>query len=160
MASLKDKATTQIDKAREKADDALKTARTKANEAVGVTRAKTAEAVAATRKGAETAARKTSQGIDKNPIVAVLGGLAIGAIAAALIPKTRREDDLIGKAGRKVRDTAKGAAKAARETGLDQLDTLGVNAGAAKDQLRDIATRVAKAASAATDAATRSVRRK
>ncbi len=160
MANLKDKATKQIDKARGKADEALKIARTKASEAADVTRAKTAEAVAATRKGAKTAARKTSEGIDRNPIGAVLGGLAIGAIAAALLPKTRRENELVGEAGRKARETAKGAAKAARETGKEQLDALGISGSAAKDQIRDIATRIAKAAGAATEAAAGSVRSK
>ena len=76
---------------------------------------------------AERAARQTGDGIERNPLAAIAGGLAIGAIVAALIPRTAREDKLAGNVGRKVRATASKAATTARETAKNQLDELGVN---------------------------------
>lgn len=160
MTEMKDKAADQLRQARQKADDAIKTARTKANEAAAASRDRAAKAAEKARKSAEQAARKTGDGLKTNPLAAVLGGIAIGAIAAALLPKTDREDSVLGKAGKTARKAAKGAVQAARDVGKEQLDTLGLNADAAKSQLRDIVTKVGQAASAATGAAADSIRKK
>src|SRR5688572_4118714 len=69
-----------------------------ARQAFESARERTAAAYATARERAgsayETAGRKTSQGIDSNPVAAVVGGLAIGALVAALLPRTSREDEL------------------------------------------------------------------
>ena len=140
MSEFKDKASEQLRQAREKADDALKAARTKASEAADASRERAVKAAAASKRNAEQAARKTVESVKTNPLAAVLGGIAIGAITAALLPKTSREDDMLGKVGKTARKAAKGAAQAARDVGKEQLDTLGVNADAAKSQLRDLVT--------------------
>ena len=107
-----------------------------------------------------SAKTKTNESLEKNPIAALVGGLAIGAIAAALLPKTKRESDMLGKASDKVRSTASYAAKAARDAGKDQLDALGLNSGAARDQLRSVIDKIGQAASTASKAATDAVRKK
>lgn len=107
-----------------------------------------------------SAKKTTSEGLEKNPIAALVGGLAIGAIAAALLPKTKRESEMLGKASNKVRSTAATAAKAAREAGKEQLDVLGLNSTAARDQLRSVIDKVGQAASTASKAATDAVRKK
>ena len=101
-----------------------------------------------------------SESLEKNPIAALVGGLALGAIAAAMLPKTKRESDMLGKASNKVRSTASTAAKAARDAGKDQLDALGLNSGAARDQLRGVIEKIGQAASTASKAATDAVRKK
>jgi hypothetical protein len=127
---------------RKVADDALKTAKERASEAVAIS-----------KETASMAAKVTADRLEGNPIAAVIGGLALGAIAAALLPRTQREDDLVGGVGTKVRETATNAAKAARDAGKAQLDALGVTPEAAKDQFRDIAKKIGQAASSASSAA-------
>jgi hypothetical protein len=107
-----------------------------ARQAYESARERTAAAYAAARDKAESAyevaGRRAGEGIDSNPVAAVVGGLAIGAIVAALLPRTRREDELLGTAGRRLNESAREAARAAREAGKGQLDELGLN----KDGLR------------------------
>jgi ElaB/YqjD/DUF883 family membrane-anchored ribosome-binding protein len=102
-----------------------------ARQAFESARERTAAAYATARERAgsayETAGRKTSQGIDSNPVAAVVGGLAIGAIVAALLPRTSREEELLGGVGRKINDSAREAARAAKEAGRGQLDELGLS---------------------------------
>lgn len=107
-----------------------------ARQAFEAARERTASAYAAAREKAgsayQTAGRRAGEGIDSNPVAAVFGGLAIGAIVAALLPRTRREDEMLGDVGRKINDSAREAAAAAREAGRGQLDELGLS----KDGLR------------------------
>jgi hypothetical protein len=94
-------------------------------------RERTTAAYAAARERAgsayETAGRRTSEGIESNPVAAVFGGLAIGAIVAALLPRTRREDEMLGTVGRRINDGAREAARAARDAGKSQLDEIGLS---------------------------------
>ena len=103
-----------------------------ARQAYESARERTAAAYAAARDRAGSAYESAGSGIDANPVAAVVGGLAIGAIVAALLPRTRREDELLGTAGRRLNESAREAARAARAAGKDQLDELGLN----KDGLR------------------------
>jgi ElaB/YqjD/DUF883 family membrane-anchored ribosome-binding protein len=119
-----------------------------------------AKAVDTAKSRVRTTASKTGQSLDNNPITALIGGLAIGAIAAALLPKTKRESEAFGKASNKVRSTASAAAKAARDAGKEQLDALGLNSSAARDQLRGVIEKIGQAASTASKAATDAVRKK
>jgi hypothetical protein len=97
---------------------------TGAAEAYRTARERTATAYEGARGSARDAGRRAVQGIEANPVAAVVGGLALGALAAALLPKTRREEELLGSVGRRINDTAKEAARAAREAGREQLDSL------------------------------------
>ena len=112
-----------------------------ARQAFESARERTAAAYATARERAgsayETAGRKTSEGIDSNPVAAVVGGLAIGAIVAALLPRTSREDELLGSVGRKINDSAREAARAAREAGKGQLDELGLSRDGIRSKLDD-----------------------
>lgn len=104
--------------------------------------------------------KPTRDGLENNPIVALIGGLALGAITAALLPKTQRESKWLGKTSDSLRDTASNAANAARKAGKSQLDTLGVNSSAARDQLRDVIEKIGQAATTASKAASDSFRKK
>lgn len=149
-----------LEKGRIKASDAAHAAKVKANDAAQSAKVKANKAAETTRAGAKQAAAKTAESVDRNPIGAIVGGLALGAIVAALLPRTAREDKIAGDVGRKVRKTAKSAATNARDVAKEQLDALGVNADAAKGQLRDLVGRIGEAASSAGSAAADTIRKR
>ena len=95
LASAKATTSKKSAAAREKAADAYEKGREAA-----------ARGVQQSRDYAHKAAEKTSQGIDKNPLAIVLGGVAIGAIVGALLPRTERETKLMGKTGKKLNKKA------------------------------------------------------
>lgn len=165
-----------------KIGDSIKTASDTAKEGLASAKAKTSETSAAARekaaeayeKGREAAARgvqqsrdlahkaveKTGDGIDKNPLAIVLGGIAIGAIVGALLPRTERETKLMGKAGKKLNKKAKEMAKAAKNAGTDKVDSLGLNGDAVREQFRDLVSKAAEAVKAAGQAASEAAKKK
>jgi ElaB/YqjD/DUF883 family membrane-anchored ribosome-binding protein len=149
-----------VDELREKVNAAYASGRDKAETALKTVRDSSAKAAAATKDSVKTAAKSTTEGLEKNPLIALVGGIALGAIAAALLPKTERETKTFGKTSSRLRETASSAVKAARTAGKDQLDALGVNSGAARDQLRDVISKIGEAATTATKAATDAVRKR
>ena len=82
-----------------------------------------------------------------------MGGLAIGALVAAMLPGTAREGKLLGPLGKRLTDTAAGAAQAARDAGKAELDALGLNRDAARNQAGKLFEGVLKAMSTAGSAA-------
>ena len=94
---------------------------------IAAARERTATAYEEARASARSAGKRTLEGIEANPVAAVVGGLALGAIAAALLPKTRREEELLGDVGRRLNETARDAAKTATERGREQIVDLGLN---------------------------------
>jgi len=158
-----------------KIGDSIKTATDTAKESLATAKAKTTDTSAAARekaaeayeKGREAAARgvqqsrdiahnvaiKTNDGIDKNPLAIVLGGIALGAIVGALLPRTERETKIMGKAGKKLNKKAKEMAKAAKAAGKEQVDSLGLNGDAVREQFRDLVSKAALAVKAAGEAA-------
>lgn len=103
---------------------------------------------------------KARESIEKNPLATVLGGIALGAISAALLPKTRQEDKHLGPLGQKARARAKDAALAAKENGIAHLDSIGINREAAASQFRDLVGKFGEAVSAAGSAAAKAARNK
>ena len=126
-------------------------------------RERTAAAYATARERAESAyesaGRRASEGIDSNPVAAVAGGLAIGAIVAALLPRTRREDELLGTVGRRINDGAREAARAAREAGKGQLDELGLSRDGLQSKLNDFTDRAVGAVKSSAGAAAGAARK-
>jgi ElaB/YqjD/DUF883 family membrane-anchored ribosome-binding protein len=165
-----------------KIGDSIKTAADSAKESLATAKAKTTETSAAARekaaeayeKGREAAARgvqqsrdmahkaaiKTGDGIDKNPLAIVLGGIALGAIVGALLPRTERETKIMGKAGKKRNKKAKSMANAAKAAGKDKVDSLGLNGDAVREQFRDLVSKAAEAVRAAGQAATEAAKKK
>ncbi|MGZ8297877.1 MAG: hypothetical protein ACXW27_11640 [Allosphingosinicella sp.] len=128
-----------------------------ARQAFESARERTAAAYATARERAgsayETAGRRTSEGIDSNPVAAVIGGLAIGAIVAAVLPRTGREDELLGTVGRKINDGAREAARAAKDAGRGQLDELGLNRDGLRSKLDEFTDRAVGAVKSSAGAA-------
>lgn len=164
-----------------KIGDSIKTAADSAKDGIAAAKVKTSETSAAAKekaaeayeKGREAAARgvqqsrdlahkaaeKTSDGIDKNPLAIVLGGIAIGAIVGALLPRTERETKVLGKAGKKLNKKAKKMADAAKAAGKDKVESLGLNGDAVRDQFRDLVSKAAEAVKAAGQAATEAAKK-
>jgi len=116
-------------------------------------RAAAEKALETTRETAREAARRTSQGIEANPLAVLVGGVAIGVLAGAVIPRTEQESKLLGPVGKRINDTAAGAAQAAKDAGKAELDALGLNREAARDQVGKLLDGVIKALSSAGSAA-------
>ena len=131
-----------------------------AAEAYRAARERTATAYADARGSARDVGRRAVDGIQANPVAAVAGGLAIGALAAALLPKTRREEELLGGVGRKINDGAREAARAAREAGKTQLDELGLSRDGIRSKLDDFTGKAVGAVKASAGAATSAARGK
>jgi ElaB/YqjD/DUF883 family membrane-anchored ribosome-binding protein len=107
-----------------------------------------------------SAGRRTSESIDANPLVAVAGGLALGAILGALLPRTDREEKLLGPAGRRINDTARQAANAARDAGRQQLDELGLSRDGLRSRLDGFTDKAVSAVRTSAGAAAGSVKTK
>jgi hypothetical protein len=137
----------------QRAADAYQTARERTSAAYATARERAGSAY-------ESAGRRTSEGIESNPVAAVVGGLALGAIVAALLPRTQREEQLLGSTGRRINDTARDAARAAREAGRQQLDELGLSREGLRSRLDGITDQAVGVARSSAGAAAGTVKKK
>lgn len=133
--------------------DAADTARERASDAYQAARDRTSAAYDSAREGATRARQRTSDGIDSNPVAALIGGLAIGGVIAALLPRTRKEEELLGGYGGRIKEGARDAARAAREAGVSKLDELGYNRAAVKEKLQAVREDISEVATAAAERA-------
>lgn len=135
----------RLSSAKQRASETLGTARTRASDAYSTARDRTSSAYDSARERASSATRATAEGIDANPGAALIGGLALGALAAVLLPKTRKEEELLGTYGRQINEKAKEAARAAKEAGQSKLDEMGLNKDTAKQKLSEVANQAKEA---------------
>lgn len=107
----------------------------------------------------DKAAEVSRQSTDNHPLALLAGGLALGALIGAMLPKTERERKLVGTKGRGVTDRAKRAIDAARDVGTSKIKELGSSKEIFKSQVKDMVSKSGEAAKAAAlaakDAATR-----
>ncbi len=107
---------------------------------------------------------------NEHPLVVGALGIAAGALLAATIPSTRREDEWVGEtsdrladnARRKAEqgvDTARRATRAAATGAQDEAQKQGLTPEAAEDALRGAAEKVERVAHAAGDAASQEAKR-
>ena len=148
------------DSAKAKTTRSSAAARQKASEAFEKSKDAAAAGAEKSRVMARQAKEKTSDGIDKNPLAIVLGGIAIGAIVGALLPRTEREAKVLGKAGKKLNKKARKMAEAAKAAGVGQADMLGLNGEAVRVQFRELVSKAAVAVRAAGQAATEAAKDK
>ena len=97
--------------------------------------------------------RKATGGIEEAPLLALAGGLAAGAVLAALIPASRKERELLGPVADRIKDKAGDAVGAAKEAGQARLDELGLTRDKGNETLRTILEGAGDAARASADAA-------
>jgi ElaB/YqjD/DUF883 family membrane-anchored ribosome-binding protein len=138
---------------RQTAAEAYESARERTSSAYQAAREAAGGALDTARETARTAGRRTADGVEANPVAAVVGGLALGAIAAALLPKTRQEEKVFGAAGRKVTDTARQAVQAAKEAGREQIDELGLSKDGLQRRLGEFTEKAAGAVRSSAGAA-------
>ena len=101
----------------------------------------------------DSARDRVSDTLGEAPLIALAGGLAAGALIAALLPRTRSEARLVRPTARRVRDTARAAYNAAKDTGTERLDELGLNREKGEKTIRSLLEGVTEAARASGQAA-------
>ena len=145
MSRVRDRAAS----ARENFSDRASTLREGASERLSSARERAGDYAGTVRARASDARYAAAQRFEANPLAGALIGFAVGAIAGALLPRSQKENELLGEARDRLAERARTAAQAAVDAGRQQLDEMGVNAEAAKAKLADIgqqATEVAKTA--------------
>lgn len=145
---------------KQSAADAYQGARDRTSSAYQAARDAAGGALDSARETARSAGRRTADGVEANPLAAVVGGLALGVIAGALIPKTRQEEKVLGGAGRKVTGTARQAVEAAKDASLQQLDELGLSKDGIQRKLGEFTDKAAGAVRSSAGAATEAVGKK
>lgn len=116
-------------------------------------RQRAVEAYENARTSMTDAGRRAADNISDAPLIAIAGGIAAGALIAALLPRTDTEDRLVRPTARRVRKSARAAATAARETGTQRLGELGLNRQKGEDTIRSLLGSVTDAAKASVRAA-------
>lgn len=111
------------------------------------------------RDGVARAGRTANEKISDAPLVALAGGLAAGALIAALLPKTRKEEELLRPVGNRIRESARLAAQAARDAGTSRLDELGLTREAGEETLKKLFDGASDAAKTSAKAAAQAVRK-
>lgn len=106
----------------------------------------------------DRARERTSDQIETSPLLALGGGLAIGALLAAILPNSRAERRLLGSVGGRITDTARTAADAAKEAGREKLAELNITADAGKSAVQSLVDGVSEAAKSSSQAAVKAVR--
>jgi hypothetical protein len=107
----------------------------------------------------EGARDRAADTLGEAPLLALAGGLAAGALIAALLPRTEAEGRLVRPTARRVKDTARTALDAARETGSQRLDELGLNRDKGEQTIRNLLDGLTDAAKASANAAVEAVRK-
>ena len=114
----------------------------------GSARQRAIEAYESARDSVSGAGRKAASSLTAAPLIALAGGIAAGALIAALLPRTDAETRLVRPTAKRVKDTARAAYKAAKDTGGDKLNALGINREKGEDTIRSLFQGVSDAASA------------
>ncbi|TZG25994.1 hypothetical protein [Sphingomonas montanisoli] len=130
-----------------------------AERAATLASAKLSESADAVKAGYETAKAKVGGGVDSFPVVALAAGIAVGAVVGALLPKTKKEGELLGEYGGEIVDRAKAALTAGKDAGKAELDAAGFSTDAAGKQVGKLIESIAKVAETAGSAAIGAVRK-
>jgi hypothetical protein len=118
----------------------------RAREAAHSTRETASHAIDSTRHTASDAAHRAADGLQSNPLAALVGGLAAGAVVGALLPRTRQEAETLGPIGKRLASSAKAAALAARDAGKQELGGLVPDRANAKEKASSLLGTVVQAA--------------
>ncbi|WP_010185803.1 hypothetical protein [Sphingomonas sp. PAMC 26605] len=107
------------------------------------------KAIETTGESLRDIAGRAANGIEANPISALVGGIALGAVAGAFVPRTDQEAKLLAPVGQRLSDTARGAVDAAKDTAKSELGVLGLSRDSARSQMSRVLEGVIKAVSTA-----------
>lgn len=109
-------------------------------------------ALEVSRDSASSAAQKASDAIETNPLAVLAGGLALGVLVGALLPRSQKESDLLAPLGQRLRDGVTAAFDAARDAGKSEMEEQGLTRDAARDQGKDLLDGLMKVLTAAANA--------
>jgi hypothetical protein len=137
-------------------DDGLPTFRDRAGDAYDSARERAIEAYDTVLDRASAASERAGE----MPLLALVGGLALGAVLAALLPRTRTEEKLLGSVGGRINDKARAAADAAREAGREKLAELNITRDAGTTAVQTLIDGLGEAARSSGQAALGAVRSK
>lgn len=107
----------------------------------------------------DSARERVSDTLGEAPLLALAGGLAAGALIAALLPCTEAETRAIRPTARRVKQSARAAYQAAKDTGSQRLDELGLNRERAEETIRSLLSDVTQAAKDSGEAALNAARK-
>jgi hypothetical protein len=97
--------------------------------------------------------RDFAASLESNPLAALLGGLALGAAAGALLPRSEKEKALLAPLGERLSNAAQAALEAGREAGAQALKDNELSVDGLRDQVSRLLGHAGEAASAAGAAA-------
>ena len=101
----------------------------------------------------ESARDRATDTLGEAPLLALAGGIAAGALIAALLPRTQAETRAVRPTARRLKDTARAAFSAAKDTGSERLDELGLSREKGEQTIRNLLGSVTDAAKASANAA-------
>ena len=101
----------------------------------------------------EGARDRATDTLGEAPLLALAGGIAAGALIAALLPRTQTETRLVRPTARRVKDTARAAFEAARDTGKDRFAGMGLTREKGEQTLNGFIDGLKETARASADAA-------
>jgi hypothetical protein len=108
----------------------------------------------------DSARERVSDTLTEAPMLALAGGIAAGALIAALLPRTKAETRAVAPTARRVKKSAQAAFQAAKDTGTQRLGDLGLGRDRAEDTIRSLLSDVTDAAKASGQAALDSSRKR
>ena len=107
----------------------------------------------------EDARGRATDTLGQAPLIALAGGIAAGALIAALLPRTDAETRLVRPTAKRVKNSARAAFTAARDTGTQRLEELGINRSKGEETIRSLIDGLTDAAKASATAAAEAVRK-
>jgi hypothetical protein len=107
----------------------------------------------------DRARKRAGDRIEGSPLLALGGGLALGALIAALLPKTRTEERLLGDVGGRITGGARDAFDAAKEAGREKLSELNITRDAGANAVQALVDGITEAAKTSGQAAVGAVRK-
>ena len=107
----------------------------------------------------ENARDSASETLAEAPLIALAGGIAAGALIAALLPRTQTEDRLVRPTARRVKESARAAYGAAKDTGSERLSAMGsTGSSSGEGIIGNLLNELSEAARASADAALEAAR--
>lgn len=108
----------------------------------------------------EDAGRRATNTLAEAPLIALAGGIAAGALIAALLPRTSAEERLVRPTARRLKRSAQAAVDAARSTSKERFSDLGFSRDKGKETLDNFLQGLKDTARASADAAVEAAREK
>ena len=108
----------------------------------------------------EGAERRATDTLTESPLIALAGGIAAGALIAALLPRTSAEERVVRPAARRLRQSADAAVKAARATSKERFGDMGFSRKEGEERLSNFLQVLKDTARASADAAVEAARKR